>query len=248
MRCVVSAAALMLASAVAHADVISSRAGGVLFLRGGTGSSGVQALQFGPRPTGLPAGEAAEDGRAVPFIGLPGTLPQRAGNIALFAATAPAIPRAAAMQAVMPLVAGAAADLNLDPALLLAVIHVESGFNPAALSPKGAVGLMQLMPATAGRYGSTDPRDPAFNVRAGAAHLQYLLDRYGDMPLALAAYNAGEGAVERHGMRVPPYAETQAYVPRVMALYRDYQLAQTRLRQTQPSPEPMARLAPIANR
>ncbi|QET03831.1 lytic transglycosylase domain-containing protein [Cupriavidus pauculus] len=127
------------------------------------------------------------------------------------------------LRTVLPFVTQAASDNRLDPALLLAVIHAESGFNPAALSPKGAVGLMQLMPATAGRYGEPDPRDPARNVRAGAAHLRYLIGRYGDLPLALAAYNAGEGAVERHGLQIPPYAETQQYVPRVMALYRGYQ-------------------------
>ncbi|WP_342052473.1 transglycosylase SLT domain-containing protein [Cupriavidus sp. OTU4054] len=151
---------------------------------------------------------------AVPFIGLPGLA-------SMFPAPAPRT--GDLLRTVLPFVTQAASDNRLDPALLLAVIHAESGFNPAALSPKGAVGLMQLMPATAGRYGEPDPRDPARNVRAGAAHLRYLIGRYGDLPLALAAYNAGEGAVERHGLQIPPYAETQQYVPRVMALYRGYQ-------------------------
>lgn len=173
--------------------------------------------RYGGRHDGDDAGDTLA--AAVPFVGLPGAL----GLRGLFAATAPAPRTGDMLRTVLPFVTQAASDNRLDPALLLAVIHAESGFNPAALSPKGAVGLMQLMPATAGRYGEPDPRDPARNVRAGAAHLRYLIARYGDLALALAAYNAGEGAVERHGLQIPPYAETQQYVPRVMALYRGYQ-------------------------
>jgi len=98
---------------------------------------------------------------------------------------------------------------------------VESGFNSNAVSKRGAVGLMQLMPATASRFGVFDLYDPRQNVRAGAQYLKFLIDRFGqDVKLALAAYNAGEEAVDRSGGRIPPYAETQAYVPKVLAVYR----------------------------
>ena len=110
---------------------------------------------------------------------------------------------------------------GLDPDLVLAVVGVESGFRPEAVSPKGAQGLMQLMPATAGSLGVEDVLDPAQNLDGGVRHLGALLTLYGgDLPRALAAYNAGEGAVARHG-GIPPYRETRAYVKRVLARYRD---------------------------
>ena len=120
-----------------------------------------------------------------------------------------------------PMIDRAAASAAVEPALLRAVIVVESGFDSRAVSSKGAVGLMQLMPGTAARYGALDPYDPRQNVRAGAHYLRYLLDRFGqNLQLALAAYNAGEDAVERNGWRVPPYEETRAYVPKVLKIYR----------------------------
>lgn len=110
----------------------------------------------------------------------------------------------------------------LDAALLRAVIEVESGYDPKARSPKGALGLMQLMPATARRYGVTDALDPVQNLRGGAAYLRDLLALFDqDLKLALAAYNAGEGAVLSHGGRIPPYPETQRYVPAVLAVYAE---------------------------
>lgn len=117
----------------------------------------------------------------------------------------------------------AAREQKLDQALLRAVIAVESGYDPYAVSSKGAVGLMQLMPETAQRYGVNDLYDPAENIHAGARYLRDLMQKFNnDLSLALAAYNAGEDAVIRYGNRIPPYRETRLYVPRVMDLYRRY--------------------------
>jgi len=114
------------------------------------------------------------------------------------------------------------ARLNRLPAgLVRAVVQVESAFNPNARSPKGALGLMQLMPATIRQFGVTSPFNPEENVRAGAAYLRQLFDRYeNNEELALAAYNAGPGAVDRHGQNVPPYRETQNYVAQIGQLAR----------------------------
>jgi soluble lytic murein transglycosylase-like protein len=115
----------------------------------------------------------------------------------------------------------AAKDATIQAALVRAVIVVESGFNPRATSKKGAIGLMQLLPATAKRYGVKNIYDPEQNVRAGARYLSDLLVRFdSNLELALAAYNAGEEAVERYGRHVPPFRETLAYVPSVMKVYQ----------------------------
>lgn len=105
---------------------------------------------------------------------------------------------------------------GVDAALLFALIEVESSYRPNAVSPKGAMGLMQLMPATAQQYAVADPYDPSDNVEAGTQHLRSLLDRY-DVDSALAAYNAGEGPVRKFG-GVPPFPETRRYVTKILAL------------------------------
>ena len=115
----------------------------------------------------------------------------------------------------------AATAASVEPNLLRAVIVVESGFNSRAVSKRGAMGLMQLMPATATRFGVSNPYDPLQNVHAGARYLKFLIDRFGqDVSLALAAYNAGEDAVDRNGGQIPPFSETMAYVPRVLKIYQ----------------------------
>ena len=113
---------------------------------------------------------------------------------------------------------------GVEGALLHAVISVESHYNPKALSPKGVTGLMQLMPQTAKRYGVADSYDPLQNLQGGARYLRDLLRMFdNNTSLALAAYNAGENAVKKHGNRIPPYRETLNYVPRVLDFYRRYQ-------------------------
>ena len=112
----------------------------------------------------------------------------------------------------------------VEPNLLRAVIAVESAFDPKARSPKGAQGLMQLLPSTARRYGVHQPYDPEQNLLGGARYLKDLLKRYdNDLNLVLAAYNAGEEAVDSHGRTIPPFAETRAYVPAVLKWYRQFQ-------------------------
>jgi soluble lytic murein transglycosylase-like protein len=115
----------------------------------------------------------------------------------------------------------AAVAAAIEANLLRAVIVVESGFNSRAVSKRGAVGLMQLMPATGFRFGVSNLYDPKENVHAGARYLKFLMDRFGqNIRLALAAYNAGEDAVDRNGGQIPPFTETMAYVPKVLRIYR----------------------------
>jgi soluble lytic murein transglycosylase-like protein len=115
----------------------------------------------------------------------------------------------------------AAKATKVDAALIQAVISVESGYNPSARSRAGAVGLMQLMPKTAKRYGVKNRLDPAQNIHGGARYLRDLKLQFDDnLQLVLAAYNAGEGTVMRFGGRIPPYRETAAYVPKVLSTYK----------------------------
>ncbi len=117
-------------------------------------------------------------------------------------------------------IVGACKMHNVDPKLIYAQMHQESSFKIRATSNKGASGLMQLMPATAMRFGVTNIYDPEQNIYAGVKYMRWLLDKFdGDVSLALAGYNAGEGAVIKYGNQIPPYNETQEYVRRIMARY-----------------------------
>lgn len=118
-------------------------------------------------------------------------------------------------------IAAAAQQHGVSGALLHAVIEAESNYNPNAVSPKGAVGLMQLMPTTARQYGVSDSRNPIANIGAGARYLKDLLAMFNnDLAMAVAAYNAGPQSVIRSGIAIPPYRETQRYVPKVLSLYQ----------------------------
>jgi soluble lytic murein transglycosylase-like protein len=123
----------------------------------------------------------------------------------------------------LTLIATVAQEVGLSPALIQAMVEVESAYNPNAISPKGAVGLMQLMPATGERYGVTDRTEPLANLTGGARYMRDLLVLFDNkLTLALAAYNAGETTVKRYRNRIPPYQETRRYVSKVMKLYERY--------------------------
>lgn len=132
---------------------------------------------------------------------------------------------ASRVMALSPLIDEAAHRAEVDSALLMAVIDVESAGDPQAVSPKGATGLMQLMPGTAERHGASNLFNPRQNIAAGARYLRELTRQFGELPLVLAAYNAGEGAVQKYGGQIPPYAETMSYVPKVIARYKWYRAA-----------------------
>ena len=130
-------------------------------------------------------------------------------------------PRVVNIEKLVPIIADAARAHGMDAKLIHAVIRAESGYNENAVSSKGAVGLMQLIPATAQRYGVVNSYDPTQNISGGTRYLRDLLKMFnGNIELALAGYNAGENAVIRAGNRIPPYPETMAYVPKVLSFYR----------------------------
>jgi soluble lytic murein transglycosylase-like protein len=167
---------------------------------------------------GLSGALHAEDSKSSLYRLSPELVAERHYSLAPYrwSGTRPADSRPYAQQ-----IAVAAEIVGLDPELVHAVIAVESGYQASAVSPKGAVGLMQLMPATARSNGTEHPDDVMDNLRAGTRHLKALLVRFDHrLDLALAAYNAGEGAVRRYGNSVPPYPETRHYVPAVVARYR----------------------------
>jgi hypothetical protein len=129
------------------------------------------------------------------------------------------VPREARVD-LTPLIARHSDSQRLDPRLVRAVIQVESGYNVRARSNKGAMGLMQLMPATAVELAVADPYDPDQNLRGGTTYLRQMIDHFGRLDMAVAAYNAGPGAVERY-RGIPPYADTVDYVRQVLALYHE---------------------------
>ncbi|MEO8101561.1 MAG: lytic transglycosylase domain-containing protein [Betaproteobacteria bacterium] len=135
-----------------------------------------------------------------------------------WSATAPSL---VDISRLVPIINDAARAHGLDPRLVHAVIRAESGYNANAVSSKGAIGLMQLIPATALRYGVQDSYDPGQNIQGGTRYLRDLMKMFnGNLELAIAGYNAGENAVIRAGNRIPPYPETMAYVPKVLNFYR----------------------------
>lgn len=180
---------------------------GILLVGGSTvafaGDSGVKVVR-------------GEDGRRIIFNESSDQRARRTSNQLVAIPVVPNAPEGG----LEPLIRLHAENTHLDPKLVQALIQVESGYNAAALSNKGAMGLMQLMPATAKDLAVSDPYDPAENIRAGTKFFRGLVDRFeGQLEIALAAYNAGPGAVEKYG-GIPPYAETRDYVRRILALYR----------------------------
>jgi soluble lytic murein transglycosylase-like protein len=137
------------------------------------------------------------------------------------------MPREESIRMYTPLIERASRTHGVDVALVHAVISAESAYNPGAVSRAGARGLMQLMPDTARRFGVQNIMDPSDNIHGGVRYLRELLTMFnGNTELAVAAYNAGENAVIRHGHRIPPYAETVNYVPKVLGFYRKFQSRQ----------------------
>ncbi len=158
--------------------------------------------------------------QVIPFSGSSNGKAKNPSNTSTY--STPFTPSNQKAQQYAALIDEAAQKAKVDPALVHAVVKAESAYNPDAVSPKGAVGLMQLMDGTARRYGVTDRYDPTENLSAGTRYLRDLLDMFNDTKLAVAAYNAGENAVIRHGNQIPPYRETKGYVTRVLSLYDSF--------------------------
>jgi soluble lytic murein transglycosylase-like protein len=218
--CAAHAAGVIATTATSHAH----RASGVVMLIGGMTSDMSIVNDSAPQSLQRPASSinliaASDDPGPCSVVIQPG----RSSLTDAIEPTSAAV--VARVMALLPVIDEAAHATDLDSALLMAVIEVESGGNPQAVSPKGATGLMQLMPLTGERHGASNLFDPRQNVVAGARYLKELTRRFGDLPLALAAYNAGEAAVQNYGGQIPPYEETVRYVPKVIARYTWYRAA-----------------------
>ena len=195
-------------------------------------SADVRCTPLEQAAAGLPA---AQDADAAPaLLAAPASAEKAAGGGQLLLAAEPVRPGtsrlAARRRQLDPLIEATAAEFGLDADLLRAVVQIESRFNPNAISPRGAIGLMQVMPSTAASLGLARPKeallDPRANLRTGARYLQRLsLQFAGAIELVLAAYNAGENSVLRNGWTLPPYPETQAYVRDVLEVYRELRAA-----------------------
>lgn len=204
MRAVLCGVLLMVSAAPARAEIVFLASGQVLSVKSHRteGSALVLLLRGG--------GEMTCDASMISRIA-PDEVPHPEDY--------PPAPPASALAAVPygDIIDRVSAEQQVDPKLVRAVITVESAFQQRARSRKGAMGLMQLMPETAKQYGVANPYDPASNIEAGIKHLKALLQRFSSLPLALAAYNAGEATVQRF-RGIPPYAETRSYVSAILKL------------------------------
>lgn len=208
----VLAVALWAGPACAQVYAVTEANGTLVLSNFASGANAQLVVDAPPAPPVLPSSEAE-----APPLNTFGRPPGWQAPPALLASSE----MAARAQALQPIIETAAREQAISPQLLHAVIQVESGYQDRAVSPKGAMGLMQLMPQTARRFGVLNAFDARQNVQGGARYLRWLLDYFGgDLNLALAGYNAGEGAVVRAGYRVPPINETLNYVPRVLARLR----------------------------
>jgi soluble lytic murein transglycosylase-like protein len=199
-----------------------------------SGSSNLKCVPSGASQAGSAKPAAVNKiALAATALGLPTPIERvPAGDLSMAVvpgiAVTPATKSADTMEPLEAMINDIAYQYGHDANLLKAIIHVESRFNANAVSPKGAIGLMQVMPSTGTSVGIEEPKrtlfDPKTNIRAGAKYLRILLDKFSDRPeLAIAAYNAGENAVMRYNRDIPPYPETQSYVRQVLAQYSIYQ-------------------------
>lgn len=208
---IVSAAALFGAPRAASADIVRLTNGGTLSVKSATvsGDTMVMAMRGG--------GEMRMPKSLVAEVSADEVLHAEASTIFVLPAYEPPKPASLSVPDMIDRLAG---QFGVPVKLAHALIRVESNYQPDAVSPKGAMGLMQLMPSLAKYYSVADPFDPEQNLTAGLQHLKTLLDRFGDdTATALAAYNAGETAVAKYG-KIPPYRETQDYVRRIMSLVK----------------------------
>lgn len=208
-------AAVLVAAAPASAEIVHLTSGRTMNVAGHRfdGDMAILALRSGGEmsmPRDLIAKISDDEVPWVPQV------PRSAGSVLVPRVEPETLPRVLASAHVEALIAKAAEAHDVDPNLVRAVIEVESAYKARAKSRKGAMGLMQLMPATAREYGVRNAYDPAENINAGVKHLRSLLDEF-DVPLALAAYNAGQGTVRKYG-GIPPYRETRAYVRKILSL------------------------------